>query len=59
MKRAKASSKSDTPDAKKRKVTYSTYEKWRRDFDRECKTVTWLGCESGISEGKRVVILQG
>ena len=55
MKRTKASNKADVPDAKKRKVTYSTYEKWRRDFDRECKTVTWLGCEAEMSGGNELL----
>ena len=56
MKRATASgSAEDAPDPKKRKVMYSTYQKWRRDFDRDCHTVPWLGCETEMAGGKRWV----
>ena len=56
MKRMTASNGAeDALEPKRRKVMYSTYEKWRRDFDRECKTVTWLGCETEIAGGKRWV----
>ena len=57
MKRAATSSTTeDALEPKKRKVMYSTYEKWRRDFDHECKTVTWLGCETTeMARGKRWV----
>ena len=51
MQRTKASSSADAPDTKKRKVMYSTYQKWRREFDCECKTATWLGCETEMSGG--------
>ena len=37
-------------------MMYSMYEKWWCDFDRECKTVTWLGCETRTSGGKQVVV---
>ena len=39
----------------KRKVTFSTYQKWRRDFDSELKTVTWMGCATEASAGKMYV----
>jgi len=56
MKRAATSSTTeDALEPKKRKVTYSTYKKWRHDFDRKCKTVTWLGCETEMAGGKRWV----
>ncbi len=52
MKRVQSSSTSDgAPEPKKRKVTHSTYQKWRRDFDREHKTVTWLDCETKFEGG--------
>ena len=41
----------DALEPKKRKVTYSMYEKWRHDFDHECKTVTWLTCETEMARG--------
>ena len=46
MKRSKGS------DTTKRKVQYATFQKWRREFDRDCKIVTWLDCEAG---GTKVV----
>ena len=39
----------------KRKVTFSTYLKWRREFDSELKTVTWMGCATETSGGKTYV----
>ena len=42
MKRSKGS------DTSKRKVQYSTFQKWKRELDRECKTVTWLDCETVV-----------
>ena len=39
-------------EAKSRKVMFATYQKWRRDFDIELTTVTWLSCETEISAGK-------
>ena len=53
MKRAATSSTTeDALERKKQKVTYSTYEKWRRGFDREGKTVMWLGYEMEMAGGK-------
>ena len=52
---ATSSTTEDALEPKKRKVTYSTYEKWRHDFDRECKSMTWLGCETEMAGGKRWV----
>ena len=49
MKRSKGS------DTSKRKVQYSTFQKWQREFDRECKTVTWLDCETVVEGGTKVV----
>ena len=49
-------STSDSPqELKKRRVTYDTFEKWRTNFDRECKTVSWLDCEVEREKGKKVV----
>ena len=39
---------------KKRSVSYSTYIKWRREFDKECQTISWLDCDT-IGKGKRTV----
>ena len=43
------------PAEKKRKVTYVTFQKWKREFHKECKTVTWLDCESSVEDGTKVV----
>ena len=53
MKRS-ASSTSSTA-AKKRKVSYPTFQQWKRDFDRNYRTVSWLECETQVEGGCRVV----
>ena len=56
MKRALSSSaEASTSEAKKRKVTYATYQKWKRELERDCQTVSWLGCESKVVAGKKIV----
>ena len=56
MKRALSSSdEASTSEAKKRKVTYATYQKWKSELDRDCQTVSWLDCESKVVAGKRIV----
>ena len=42
-------------ESTKRTVTFSTYQKWRRDFDSELKTVTWMDCATETSDGKTYV----
>ena len=42
-------------ESTKRKVMFSTYEKWRREFDSELKTVTWMGCATETSGRKTYV----
>ena len=32
-------------ETKSRSVTYMTFQKWRRDYDREYSTMSWLDCE--------------
>ena len=39
-------------EAKRRKVTFATYQKWRRVFDIELKTVMWMSCETETSSEK-------
>eukprot|EP00731_Ephydatia_muelleri_P012119 Em0006g1013a len=36
------------PDAKKRKVTFNTFKKWKTEMDKECQTLTWLDCDSEL-----------
>ena len=56
MKRALSSSaEASTSDAKKRTVTYATYQKWKSELDRDCQIVSWLDCESKVVVGKRIV----
>ena len=57
MKRSDMSSSSDAsaPEPKKRKVTYSTYQKWKAELDHDCQTVTWLECDTEVSGKKKIV----
>ena len=54
MKRSDQSSSSDAsaPELKKRKVAYSTYQKWKT---RDCQTITWLNCDTEVSEKQKIV----
>ena len=51
MKRAKNSASME----KKMKVTHVTLEKWNCKFDKDCKTVMLLECESSMEAGTKVV----
>ena len=56
MKRALSSSaEASTSEAKKQKVTYATYQKWKSELDHDCQTVSWLDCESKVVAGKSIV----
>ena len=50
-----SSSEASAPEPKKRKVAYSTYQKWRSELDRDCHTVTWLDCDTEVSGKKKIV----
>ena len=43
------------PEAKKRKVIYATFKKWKAEMDEECQTFTWLDCDTEVQAGKRFV----
>ena len=48
----------DTQDgagSSKKRVTFETFKKWQRDFDKECQSMTWLECETTIEGGKTFV----
>ena len=45
---------SEVGNAKKH-VTHDTFLKWKCDLDRECQTMTWLDCETGMESGKKIV----
>lgn len=55
MKRSSTDSESTTSDPKRRKVSYSTYQKWKVELDRECNTLTWLDCDTSGSGTKKTV----
>ena len=42
-------------EGKKRCVSYSTYIKWWREFDKQFQTISWLDCYATGKEGKRIV----
>ena len=61
MKRQSSSSQDDsaTSSSKKRQVSFATFQKWKMELDRECKTLSWLDCEtSGVGSKKSVVKLK-
>ena len=43
-------------ESAKRKVMFSMYQKWRREFDSELKTVTWMGYATETSGGNTHVL---
>ena len=36
-------------------VKHQTYQKWVRQHDCDCQTVTWLDCKTGIEGGVKLV----
>ena len=50
--RAESSEESET---KRRKVPFSTFQKWKTDMDKTFNAVSWLDCETTICAGKRFV----
>ena len=57
MKRRDQSTSSNTSatEAKKRKVAFTTYQKWKADLDGECQTHTWLDCDTEMNRRKKEV----
>ena len=43
------------PEARKGKVAYATFTKWKTDMDKNCQTVIWLACDTELQAGKRYV----
>ena len=41
--------------AKKRRVDFTTFQKWQRDLDREYQTKSWLDCDAEKEGAKKVV----
>ena len=49
------SSTTATSATKRRKVSLATYQKWKSGMDKDCPTMSWLGCEtSGVGAKKTV-----
>ena len=41
--------------AKRRKVSIATNQKWKAEFDKERKTVTWLDCDTTGTGSRKTV----
>ena len=42
-----------TNEVKKRSVSFSTYLKWRLEFDKKFQTISWLDCDVSGKGGRR------
>ena len=47
-----------TASFKKRKVTVTTFNKWKREFDREHNTLSWLCCDVSAEDKTLVEVLR-
>ena len=56
MKRSRKVSEKAGDGGKKRRVEIGTFQKWRRDLDRELQTTSWLDCAQETEGAKKVVI---
>ena len=45
MKRNHPDPGSGASDPKRRMVSYSTFQKWQTELDKDCKTISWLECD--------------
>ena len=41
---------------KKQSVSYSVFCRWKKKFDTDCKTMSWLECETTYSGARRNVV---
>jgi len=55
MKQLQQSTIGNASAVKKQTVSHSTFKKWKHNFDRKFKTVTWLDCKSTVEGGAKVV----
>ena len=55
MKRTQCCNTSGSSQKKKREVSYTTFEKWKREFDCEFKMVSWLECVESAVQSKTKV----
>ena len=44
------------PRCKKQSVSYSTFCRWKKEFDADCKTMSWIECETTYSTARRNVV---
>ena len=56
MKRRNPSEEDSQPPSKKRSVSYVTFSRWKKEFDGQCKTMSWLECDTVYGGAKRTVI---
>ena len=56
MKRRNPSEEDSQPPSKKRSVSYVTFSRWKKKFDGQCKTMSWLECDTVYGGEKRTVI---
>ena len=55
MKRSSTDSEASSSGAKRRKVSFATFQKWKTELEKECKTLTWLDCETSGTGARKTV----
>ena len=55
MERSHSDPQSGASDPKRRTVSYSTFQKWRTELDKDCKSITWLECDTTVTGGRKTV----
>lgn len=55
MKHLSSDSDSIASESKRHKVSYSIYQKWKTEIDKEFNTLTWLDCETFGAESLKTV----
>ena len=56
--RKRSADSAATASFKKRKVTVTTFNKWKREFDREHNTLSWLCCDVSAEDKTLVEVLR-
>ena len=56
VKRRNPSEEDSQPPSKKRSVSYVTFSRWKKEFDGQCKTMSWLECDTVYGGARRTVI---
>ena len=55
MKRSRDSSSREGSSSSRREVAFYTYKKWMTELECGFQTLSWLDCDTGSIEGKKVV----